>query len=69
MNTQRTRKVGTFWGIPYDWRRPTRERFRSRLWNPAEPRLITPRAFGWGFDMNFYRLFHPTEQPRTSRRK
>ncbi|RNL61363.1 hypothetical protein EFK50_18605 [Nocardioides marmoriginsengisoli] len=51
-------RTGTFWGIPYDWRRPTRARFKERMWNPEDPRFMTPRAFGWGYDLNFYRLFH-----------
>lgn len=50
-------KTGTFLGVPYDWRRPTVARFRQRTWNPDEPRLITPRAFGWGYDLNLHRLF------------
>ncbi|WP_037064621.1 DUF5808 domain-containing protein [Pseudonocardia acaciae] len=45
-------------GMPYDFRRPTVARFRARWWNPEEPRLFTPKAFGWGYDMNLYRLFH-----------
>jgi len=48
---------GKFLGIPYDWRRPTAGRFKSRVWNPAEPRLIVPRVFGWGWTINFARLF------------
>ncbi|HVX24439.1 MAG TPA: DUF5808 domain-containing protein [Candidatus Saccharimonadales bacterium] len=51
-------KVGTFWGVPYDWRKPTMARYRERLWNPNDPRLYTPRAWGWGYDLNFYWLFH-----------
>jgi uncharacterized membrane protein len=49
-------KTGTFLGIPYDWRRPTVARTKSRLWNPSEPRLFVPRAFGMGWDINFARL-------------
>jgi hypothetical protein len=49
-------KTGKFLGVPYDWRRPTVERVKSRVWNPAEPRLFVPRAFGWGWDVNFARL-------------
>lgn len=26
------------------------------MWNPEEPRLIVPRWFGWGWDLNFARL-------------
>ena len=50
-------KTGKFLGMPYDLRRPTVERAKSRLWNPNEPRLFTPKAFGWGWDVNFARLF------------
>ena len=42
--------------IPYDFRPPTIERLRSRWWNPADPRLFTPRAFGVGWDVNFARV-------------
>lgn len=56
-------KTGKFWGVPYDWRKPTWARYKSRLWNPAEPRLWLPRAYGWGYDLNFYRLLHPLQKP------
>ena len=49
---------GKFAGMPYDWRRPTLAKAKARMWNPNEPRLFTPKTFGWGFDINFYRLFH-----------
>ena len=49
-------RTGKFWGIPYDWRLPTRARMKARWWNPAEPRLIVPRAFGWGWAVNLARL-------------
>ncbi|HEU5003089.1 MAG TPA: DUF5808 domain-containing protein [Actinomycetota bacterium] len=50
---------GKFLGMPYDWRKPTAARVKSRMWNPADPRLFTPRSYGWGYDMNFYWLTHP----------
>jgi hypothetical protein len=51
-------RTGTFLGVPYDWRRHGfTARLKQRWWNPAEPRLITPRAFGWGYALNFARLF------------
>ena len=46
-------RTGKFLGVPYDWRRPTWERYRSRLWNPNDRRIVMPRAFGWGYDFNF----------------
>ena len=52
-------KTGRFLGMPYDWRRPTAERVKSRWWNPDDPRIITPKAFGAGWDINLYWLAHP----------
>ncbi|HEY3550747.1 MAG TPA: DUF5808 domain-containing protein [Gaiellaceae bacterium] len=49
MNEKRT---GKFLGVPYDWRRPTAARFRSRWWNRDDRRIVMPRAFGWGYDFN-----------------
>ena len=49
-------KTGTFLRIPYDWRRPTVARLKQRWWNPTEPRLFTPKTFGWGWDINLARL-------------
>ena len=51
-------RTGRFLGMPYDWRRPTVQRMKQRMWNPDDPRLLTPRAFGWGYDLNVYRLLH-----------
>jgi hypothetical protein len=49
-------RSGTFLGLPYDWRRPTRARVRDRLWNRRDRRVFTPKAFGWGLSINFYEL-------------
>ena len=49
-------KTGTFLGVPYDWRRPTVARTKLRLWNRDEPRLFTPKVYGWGWDVNVARL-------------
>ena len=34
-------------GLPYDLRRPTSTRLRSRAWNPDDPHILTPKTFGW----------------------
>jgi hypothetical protein len=60
-------KTGKFLRIPYDWRRPTVARYKSRWWNPGDSRLVTPRAWGWGFDFNLYWLAHPGEWRRARR--
>jgi hypothetical protein len=46
-------------GVPYDTRRPTAARAKSRLWNGDDARVFTPKSFGWGYDVNFYWLAHP----------
>jgi hypothetical protein len=47
-----TKHTGKFLGVPYDWRRPTWERYKSRWWNTKDHRIVMPRAFGWGYDFN-----------------
>jgi Family of unknown function (DUF5808) len=57
ITTEPKRKSGRFLGIPYNWDKPTWQRIRTRLWNPEEPRLFVPKAFGWGYTINLARLF------------
>ncbi len=45
------RRQGRFLGMPYDWRRPTRRRLRSRAWN-SEGKVFTPKTVGWGYGIN-----------------
>ncbi len=44
--------VGRCCGVPYDFRPPTGERLRQAMWNPADPHLFAPRAFGVGWNLN-----------------
>lgn len=48
---------GKFLRMPYDWRKPTKARYKARLWNPDEPRFLVPKVWGWGWSFNFARLF------------
>src|SRR5215216_5969854 len=41
--------------LPYDFRPPNWARIRAELWNPADPRIVTPHAFGVGWGVNLYR--------------
>jgi Family of unknown function (DUF5808) len=50
-------KRGTFLGIPYDWRRPKLARYRRTLWNRDKRRVFVPKAYGWGYDVNFGAFF------------
>jgi hypothetical protein len=50
---------GRFAGLPYDFRRPTAARARARFWNPSDRRILTPKTFGRGLDLNLYWIVHP----------
>jgi hypothetical protein len=50
-------------GVPYDFRPPSAKRFRERWWNPEDNRLFTPRDFGVGWALNFYRAKEIVMQP------
>lgn len=62
--TEKKKGMGRFLGIPYDWRRPSAARLKSRWWNADDPRLFTPKSWGWGYDVNLYRLLHPGKGPK-----
>ena len=48
---------GRFLGVPYEFRFPTLERVRERLWNPGDPRILTPHVFGVkGWSLNLYQV-------------
>lgn len=42
--------------VPYDFRPPTPERIRQRLWAPDDPQVLMPTVFGVGWSLNFGRL-------------
>jgi len=47
---------GRFLGIPYNWKRPTREDVRKGVWNPDDRRILTPKKYGWGYGINLAAL-------------
>ncbi|GAA1723758.1 hypothetical protein GCM10009809_19470 [Isoptericola hypogeus] len=47
---------GTVGFVPYEFRIPTLERVRERLWDPDGERLIGPRVFGVGWTVNVGRV-------------
>ncbi|MDO8848500.1 MAG: DUF1648 domain-containing protein [Coriobacteriia bacterium] len=44
---------GRLLGMPYDFRGASVDRISSRMWNPADPHIFTPRLFGLGWTINF----------------
>lgn len=43
-------KVAGF--VPYDFRMPTVQRFKERVWNPEGEHYLGPRVFGVGWTVN-----------------
>jgi hypothetical protein len=50
-------KSGTFAGVPYSWRRVTWANIKKGFWNADDPRLLVPKVFGWGYDLNLAALW------------
>jgi Family of unknown function (DUF5808) len=42
--------------VPYDFRAPTMDRVKERLWSPDDPRVFKPQVFGVGWTVNLGRL-------------
>jgi hypothetical protein len=47
--------------VPYDYRPPTLDRAKERLWNPDGP-LVGPQVFGVGWTLNFGKLVAMAKQ-------
>ncbi len=48
---------GRIFGVPYDLRPPSLTRAREAWWAPADRRLLVPRSFGLGWDLNVGRVW------------
>lgn len=46
------RRHGKLVGMPYDWRKPSLDKLRRSYWDTTTRRVVTPKAFGWGWDIN-----------------
>ncbi len=48
---------GTVAGVvPYEFRPPTVERFRERVWDPEAETVFSPHVFGVGWTLNIGRI-------------
>lgn len=56
--------TGTLGGVPYDLRVPTPERLRAKLWDPDNPRIVTPHVWGVGWAVNVGRVVRLTRRHR-----
>lgn len=48
--------------VPYDFRMPTIERIKQRIWDPEGAHLINPRVFGVGWTINAGKLVAIAQQ-------
>jgi hypothetical protein len=42
--------------VPYDFEGLSLAKIRERMWNPASDRIVVPKAFGIGWDLNLAAL-------------
>jgi len=54
---------GDVGGVPYDFRPPTTERIKQSVWDPENPNLVTPMAFGVGWSVNLARVAAAVQPP------
>jgi hypothetical protein len=52
--------------VPYDFRMPTLDRAKARLWNPEASSLLSPRVFGVGWSVNFGKVVAAVRERLTS---
>jgi len=47
---------GRYLKVPFEFRFPTPQRIRKRLWNPEDKRIFTPSVFGVGWSVNVHKV-------------
>ena len=60
---------GRYYNVPFEFRIPTIERAKNRVWNPNDRRLFNPNIFGVGWTLNFHeaaRRLNIIEEPADS---
>ena len=60
---------GGYYNVPFEFRIPTIERAKKRVWNPSDRRLFTPNIFGVGWTLNLHeaaRRLNIIEEPADS---
>jgi hypothetical protein len=53
---ERTWHGVVFGKVPYDLRPPTFNRLKAVIWDPANPHMLVPTAFGVGWSVNLAAL-------------
>lgn len=55
--------------VPYDFRPPTVDKLRRSVWDPENPRMFVPHAFGVGWSVNLARLAEFAQPPEQATAK
>jgi hypothetical protein len=50
---------GKKFGMPYNFRIPTKESLLNAYWNSETAQILVPHPFGMGWTINFYPIIHP----------
>ena len=48
--------TGRFLNMPYDFRMPTIDRLKDRMWNENDQRVFMPSVLGVGWTLNLFQL-------------
>jgi hypothetical protein len=54
---------GEIAGVPYDFRAPSVDKLRRAAWDPENPNVVGPPAFGVGWSINLARIAAMVQQP------
>ena len=60
---------GRYYNVPFEFRIPTIERAKNRVWNPNDRRLFNPNIFGVDWTLNLHeaaRRLNIIEEPADS---
>jgi hypothetical protein len=52
--------------VPYDFRVPTLQRIKERLWDPEASSVVGPRVFGVGWTVNAGKLWAYAQERRAA---
>jgi Family of unknown function (DUF5808) len=50
--------------MPFNWSPPSRDDLGKGVWDPDDPRALTPKNYGWGYGINLAALFQRLRRDR-----
>jgi hypothetical protein len=55
---------GWWRGLPFNWSPLSKDEVGKGVWDPDDPRVVTPKNYGWGYGVNFASLFKRRSEDR-----